>query len=135
MKTLQLNIIAREYRNNGQHLEQVFRYTLSGEKHKADNIPHDVATDFLHYSIKSARATVCRGLDLLGYLATDRATEFVYVTKILTAYIMSKSEYVEFCNEFAKPDRESTSNGGAVKLRLGKESQKMLEWLSSRARG
>ena len=135
MRTLQLNTMARTYRNEGQHAQQVFIYTLSGAVTKADNIPHDVGTDYLHYSIKSARATVCKGLDLLGYLATDKASEFVYITKTLTAYIMSKSEYVEFCNEFAKPDRESTSNGGAVKLRLGKESQKMLEWLSSRARG
>ena len=106
---------------------------MSGEVAKADNIPHNVGTDYLHYSIKSARATVCRGLDLLGYLATDKATEFVYVTKTATAYIMSKSEYIEFCGEFAKPDRDSTENGGAVKLRLGKETQKMIEWLKKRA--
>lgn len=135
MRTLQLNNLARTYRNNGQHAQQVFIYNLLGEIAKADNIPHDVGTDCLQYSVKSARATVCKGYDLTEYLATDKASEFVYVTKTLIAYIMSKSEYVAFCTEFAKPDRESKKNGGGAKLKLGKETQKMLEWLSDRARG
>ena len=122
-----------DYRNNGQSKEQRFRYTLTGERAKADNVPHDKGTDFGGYSIKSARATVCKDKDLLGYLATDKATEFVYITNDFTAYIMSKTEYIEFCGEFAKVDRESDKNGGAEKLRLGRETEKMLQWLNERA--
>ena len=133
MRKITINTnINRTYKNNGQHLEQCFRYTLTGEIVKADNIAHDKGTDFGNYSIKTARATVCKGTNLAEYLATDRATEFVYITKTATAYIMTKTEYIEFCETFATIDRESDKNGGAKKLRLGKETAKMLEWLAER---
>lgn len=124
---------ASEYKNNGQALEQEYRYYKSGKVEKADNIAHDKGTDFGNYSIKSARATVCKGKDLFGYLATDKATEFVYLTKSKIAYIMSKTEYIDFVNTFGTITRESDKNGGAEKIRLGHETAKMLEWLNERA--
>ena len=130
MKTITLTDIERTYTNNGQHLEQVFRYNLTGKIEKADNIAHDKGTDLLHYSIKSARATVCKGTDLATYLATDLATEFVYITKNLVAYIMNRTEYTEFVNLFGTVTTESAKNGGHKKIRLGHESTKMTEWLA-----
>ena len=121
------------YKNNGQGLEQEYRYYKSGKVAKADNVPHDKGMDFENFSIKSARATVCKGKDLLGYLATDKATEFIYLTKSKIAYIMSKAEYIEFVNTFGTITRESSKNGGAEKIRLGHETEKMLEWLKERA--
>lgn len=131
MTNLNLTDIERTYKNNGQHLEQVFRFNLTGNIEKADNIPHDKGTDFLHYSIKSARATVCKGTDLVAYLDTDKATEFVYITKDLVAYIMSKTEYIDFVNEFGTVTTESEKNGGKEKIRLGHETARMLEWLAN----
>ena len=131
MTTIQLTDIERTYKNNGQHLEQTFRFNLTGEIVKADNIEHDKGTDFLHYSIKSARATVCKGTDLVAYLDTDKATEFVYITKDLVAYIMSKTEYIDFVNEFGTVTTESAKNGGKEKIRLGHETTRMLEWLAN----
>ena len=122
----------RTYTNNGQHLEQCFRYTLTGKVEKADNLAHDKGCDLFHYSIKSARATVCKGTDLNAYLDTDKATEFVYITKTLTAYIMNRTEYTEFVNLFGTVTRESTKNGGHEKIRLGHETAKMIEWLTSK---
>lgn len=130
MTTLTLTDIPRTYANNGQHLEQVFRYNLTGEIAKADNLAHDKGTDLLHYSIKSARATVCKGTDLDTYLDTDKATEFVYITKALTAYIMNRTEYTEFVNLFGTVTCESEKNGGHTKIRLGHETAKMLEWFT-----
>ena len=130
MTHITLNPIERTYTNNGQHLEQTFRFNLTGKVEKADNLPHDKGTDFGNYSIKSARATVCKGTDLATYLATDKATEFVYITKDLVAYIMSKTEYIDFVNEFGTVTTESAKNGGKEKIRLGHETAKMLEWLA-----
>ena len=132
MLTIQITETERTYTNNGQHLEQCFRYTLTGKVEKADNLAHDKGCDLFHYSIKSARATVCKGTDLNTYLDTDKATEFVYITKTLTAYIMNRTEYTEFVNLFGTVTKESTKNGGHEKIRLGHETAKMLEWLTSK---
>ena len=132
MLNIKVTEIERTYTNNGQHLEQCFRYTLTGKVEKADNLAHDKGCDLFHYSIKSARATVCKGTDLTAYLDTDKATEFVYITKTLTAYIMNRTEYTEFVNLFGTVTKESTKNGGHEKIRLGHESTKMLEWLTSK---
>ena len=131
MTTIHLTDIDRTYTNNGQHLEQVFRYNLTGKIEKADNIAHDKGTDLFHYSIKSARATVCKGTDLTAYLDTDKATEFVYITKTLTAYIMNRTEYTAFIKTFGTVTKESAKNGGMEKIRLGHETAKLLEWLAT----
>ena len=131
MTAIHLTDIDRTYANNGQHLEQVFRYNLTGEIAKADNIKHDKGTDLFNYSIKSARATVCKGTDLTAYLDTDKATEFVYITKTLTAYIMNRTEYTAFVTLFGTVTCESAKNGGHEKIRLGHETAKMLEWLAT----
>ena len=121
----------RTYKNNGQHLEQWFRFTLTGKIEKADNIEHDKGTDIGNYSVKSARATVCKGTDLNAYLDTDKATEFVYITKDLVAYIMNRTEYTAFVETFGTVTTESAKNGGKTKTRLGHETAKMLEWLAT----
>ena len=130
MTTIHLTDIDRTYTNNGQHLEQVFRYNLTGKIEKADNIAHDKGTDLFHYSIKSARATVCKGTDLTAYLDTDKATEFVYITKTLIAYIMNRTEYTAFVETFGTITCESAKNGGHPKIRLGHETAKLLEWFA-----
>ena len=130
MTTITLNPITRTYKNNGQHLEQTFRYNLTGEIAKADNLKATDGCDLFNYSIKSARATICKGTDLDKHLATDKATEFVYITESLVAYIMNKDEYKKFVSLFSTVDTESAKNGGATKLRLKRETTTMLEWLA-----
>ena len=134
MFTLTLKPIARTYSNNGQHAEQVLRYTLTNEITKADNKPHTDGADVGDIQIKSARATVCNGLDINKYLETDKAKRFAYIIKDFTlAYIMSKKEYIEFVNEFGTVTRDSKANGGKKKIRLKSESKKMIEWLTRNA--
>ena len=120
------------YRNHGQNAEQSIRFTLTGEIAKADNVRHDLGSDCLNYQIKSARATVCKGLDLERYLDLDASTAYIYATNDGTAYIMNRAEYTEFVKAFGTIARESKKNGGTEKIRLGHESQKMLEWLAQR---
>lgn len=131
MKRITLAKLDRQYKNNGQEAERVFRFTLTGEIAKADNLRHDLGADCLNYQVKSARATVCRGRDLATYLATDKATEFAYVTADFSkAYIMSREEYTEFVSLFGTVTRESAKNGGHEKIRLGHETERMREWLA-----
>lgn len=132
METLTIKYLGN-YANHGQDAEQSFRFAITGQLAKADNLPHNLGGDCLDMQIKSARATVCKGLDLKAYLDMDGAKRFVYVTNSGTAYIMSREEYEEFCTEFATPTTESQKNGGQAKLRLKSESEALLEWLRARA--
>lgn len=123
----------RQYKNNGQHMEQWTRYTLTGEIAKADNLAHNLGADCLGYQIKSARASVCKGTDIRAYLAADMATEYIYATADGIAYVMSRTEYIEFVEMFGTITRESQANGGAEKIRLKSESLALLAYLAERA--
>lgn len=128
------NNIERQYKNNGQHAEQIVRFTLTGEICKADNLRHDLGADVLDIQVKSAKATVCKGRDLDAYLAIDGSARYAYVVKDFSvAYIMTRSEYKEFVAEFGTLTRESAKNGGAEKIRLLDESKRMRAWLEDRA--
>lgn len=134
MEKINLPTIPREYSNNGQHAEQVFRFALTGKVCKADNLPATAGADIADIQIKSARATVCHGEDLDAGIARDRATRFAYVSAdFATAYIMTRAEYADFCKRFAQPTTESKANGGAKKWRLSKESRALTAYLTERA--
>ncbi len=122
----------RQYKNNGQNAEQWVRFTLTGKTEKADNIAHNLGTDCLNYQIKSARATVCKGTNLIAYINEEIATEFIYATQNGSAYIMNKTEYIEFVTEFGTVTRESGKNGGTEKIRLKSESVALLAYLAER---
>ena len=117
------------YRNHGQNAEQSVRFALTGEIHKADNIRFDISADVLNFQIKSARATICKGTDLEKYLDLDASTAYIYATKQGIAYVMSRIEYTAFVEKFGTVTIDSDKNGGAKKIRLGHETQKMLAWL------
>jgi hypothetical protein len=121
------------YRNHGQNAEQSIRFTLTGEISKADNLRYDLGSDCLNYQIKSARATVCKGDDLDAYLDKDASTAYIYGTEDGKAYIMNRQEYTEFVQEFGMLTRDSTKNGGAVKIRLKHETDTLRKWLGDRA--
>lgn len=125
--------VKSEYKNNGQRLEQIARYNLTGEMLKADNKKATECGDCMGYQIKSARATICKGTDIKAHIDCDAAIGYMYVTAELVAYTMSKVEYLEFATTFATLTRESAKNGGAEKMRFKSESKAMLEWLRARA--
>lgn len=125
--------ITSEYKNNGQRLEQIARFNLTGEVAKADNRKATECGDCLGFQIKSARATICKGTDIKAHIESDAAIGYIYVTAELVAYTMSKAEYLEFATEFATLTRESTKNGGSEKMRFKSESKALIEWLKARA--
>jgi hypothetical protein len=133
MTFTQYTEIKSEYKNNGQRLEQIARFNLTGEIAKADNRKATECGDCLGYQIKSARATICKGTDIAAHIENDAAVGYIYITAELVAYTMSKAEYLEFATKFATLTRESAKNGGAEKLRFKSESKALLEWLKARA--
>lgn len=121
------------YTNHGQNAEQSVRFELTGEIAKADNIRYDLGTDCLNYQIKSARATICKGTDLRAYLELDASTAYIYADNNGTAWVMTKAEYIEFCERFSTVTTDSAKNSNNVKLRLKSEGKAMREWLQARA--
>lgn len=134
MHTIKLNAnFARTYKNNGQHAEQVARYTLTGKILPADNRPFHQEADCNGLQIKSSRATICNGTDIQAHIEKDAATAYGYVTKDFnTMYVMSKKEYYEFAKEFGTVTTANNKNKTA-KTRLKTEGKKMKEWLQVRA--
>lgn len=134
MEKISLKNCKRFYKNNGQHAEMIFKYAMTGKIAKADNTPYTVSGDYGDIQIKSARATICKGTDIDKYLQADTAKRYAYVMNDFSvAYIMNKVEYKQFVSEFGTVTRESSKNGGAEKIRLKQENQKMVEWLAGRA--
>ena len=130
MTKITLNQLPRTYKNNGQHAEQVFRYTMCGKVCKADN---KQGTDYQDIQIKSSRATVCKGTDIAKHIAQDKAQRYAYITSdFSSAYIMSKAEYLNFTSQFSSVTTESAKNGGAKKTRLKEENKAMLNYLEGR---
>ena len=132
MKTFKFEYL-NNYTNHGQNAEQSIRFTLTGEIAKADNIRYDLGTDCLNYQIKSARATICKGTDIRAYLELDASTAYIYADNDGTAWVMTKAEYIEFCEMFSTITTDSAKNGNNAKLRLKSEGKAMREWLQARA--
>ena len=130
MTRIALKALTRTYKNNGQHKEQVARFTLTGEVCKADNLPHDMGGDIGDLQVKSEKASICKGSDLRAYLEQDGATTYGYVNNACdTMFVMDRDEYISFCEAFGYVTYESAKNGGGQKMRLKTESRKMMEWL------
>lgn len=121
------------YKNNGQDIESGIAYALTGQYKRADNIASDKSADVLNYQVKSARATVCKGADVEKALESDKATAYIYGTQAGIAYVMTKSEYLDFVKTFSTTTQDSRKNGGAIKTRLRYETETMLDWLERRA--
>lgn len=134
MTELALNTnFERTYKNNGQHLEQVVRFTLTGEIVKADNKPAEECGDIWDIQVKSPKATVCKGDDVDAYLERDAANRYCFVLKSEPkAYIMSKAEWREFVSEFGCKSRASAKNGGYITIQLLDESKRMRAYLAER---
>lgn len=130
MTKITLKTIERVYKNNGQHAEQVFRYTMCGKVCKADNRE---GADYQDIQIKSSRATVCKGTDIARHIAQDIAQRYAYITSdFASAYVMTKKEYYDFTSQFSTTTTESKKNGGAIKTRLKEENSKMIQYLEGR---
>ena len=123
------NNFERRYANNGQHAEQVARFTLTCEIVKPDNKPFTVGADVLDIQVKSARATVCKGLDIRAHVAIDAAKCYGYVTADFSKmYVMSPDEWIEFVERFATATVDSSKAHNDI-LKLPRENKDVRRWL------
>ena len=142
MKVVKLLPIERQYKNNGQHAEQLADYALTGQIRKADRVPFDKGSDIpeLEASVKSARFTLASTLkgetfeeQLEDYFTRTASKVAVYVSlKLEKAFLMDMEEFREFIESFCKLQRSSSKNGGKPVIRMGTETKKVQEWLLER---
>ena len=140
MTIITIKEMNRNYKNNGQHAEQILAYTLTGNIRKHDNLPFDQGSDIpeFHMSVKSSGASLMGARlctkdtkdGIIDEFVTRSASEcFAYVVADFSvAYIMSRTEFKEFATEFGYLTKESTKNGGGSKVALLKQSKRMIQW-------
>ena len=138
MTTIQSITIERTYKNNGQHSQQTVDFTLTGQLRKADNHKWNIESDIpeLNMSVKADRFTLAS--DLMGetldqmvndYFNRTASTSWAYLTNEGQIYIMNRIEFYMFLMLFCTLERDSTKNGGRVKVRFAHETAKVREWL------
>ena len=138
MTTIQSITINRTYKNNGQHSQQTVDFTLTGQLRKADNHKWNIESDIpeLNMSVKADRFTLAS--DLMGetlsqkisdYFNRTASTSWAYITNEGQIYIMNRIEFHMFLMLFCTLERDSTKNGGKIKVRFAHETNKVREWL------
>ena len=119
--------------------EDDFRFAMTGScAHKHDSVEFSQGADVLDYSIKTSHASLpstLRGETIADKLADmykrDYANKYVYISDDNVAYIMNKCEFTAFVLAFGRLERDSQKNGGGMKVRLLRESTRMLAWLNA----
>ena len=103
----------------------------------------DICVGNQHISVKSSGATLMSGNMCEGettfdgiwnvYKRNTNSNVWAYVTADRRVYEMNMAEFERFLRTFGRVERESEKNGGQMKIRLRKESKKMLGWLANMA--
>lgn len=144
MTTIICKNIEHKYNNFGMQAERALAYTLTGELRDHDHVPFDKGSDIpeFHMSVKTGGFSLMSGryspVQEFGAIVDEffsrvKSERFAYITRGMEVYVMDKGEFREFVNEFCYMGRESSSNGGHVKVQMRHESRKTLAWLMSRA--
>jgi hypothetical protein len=126
-------------RKQADRKEDDFRYAMTGIcTHKHDSVEFSKGADVLDYSIKTSHASLPSTLKgetiadkLNDMYKRDYANKYVYISDNNDAYIMDKREFTAFVTEFGRLERDSQKNGGGMKVRLLRESSRMLAWLNA----
>ena len=126
-------------RKQADRKEDDFRYAITGIcTHKHDSVEFSKGADVLDYSIKTSHASLPSTLKgetiadkLNDMYKRDYANKYVYISDNNDAYIMNKREFTAFVTEFGRLERDSQKNGGGMKVRLLRESSRMLAWLNA----
>ena len=102
--------------NAGINAEQSLRYFLHGYTTAHDSRRFDEASDIDNISVKSAHFTLVQGGLLNGselepmiddYFSRVHSTEFAYVARDFTVYMMNAEEFREFLMTFCTVERAS----------------------------
>lgn len=126
-------------RKQADRKEDDFRYAMTGiVTHKHDSVEFSKSADVLNYSVKTSHASLPSTLKgetiadkLNDMYKRDYANKYVYISDNNDAYIMDRREFTAFVTEFGRLERDSQKNGGGMKVRLLRESSRMLAWLNA----
>lgn len=139
MTYVNLTQIERIYKNHGQHCEQMFAYTITGEIRKHDNKRFDKASDIpeIDCSVKSEGFTLSQRLvgetkeeQIADFFNRSVSKVYAYVTKnFQTAVIMNKAEFEYFLREFCSITTASQKCGGMKVLKMRSESKAVRAYL------
>ena len=134
----------RTHKNEGINKQQSMDFFHNGRTGRHDNLKWYETSDLPEQSmsVKSARFSLCAGGQLKGkniqemlddYFARVASIKFTYVTCDYVAYEMDAKEFRAFLECFGTLEKESTQNGGKIKVKAKSESKEMLKWLKERA--
>ena len=108
---------------------------------KAYDKASDVEVGALKISVKASgfslmSGSLCKGLTTFDEIwnlfeSNVHSNTFAYVTADYTCYLMNLATFKKFVYQFCSLDRESKSNGGAIKIKCRRETKKMLAWLEA----
>ena len=138
MTVIQALTIERTYKNNGSHAQQVVDYTLTGMVRPHDNCKWNEGSDIpeLNMSVKADRFTLASDLagetigeKIADYFSRTASTAWAYMSNEGQIYIMNRNEFFAFLMLFCSLQRDSTKNGGKMKVRFAHETAKVREWL------
>ena len=134
-------------KNNGDKREFALCAYYGIIRTRHDREPYDKHSDIelgeINISVKSCGASLISGGLSKGcktfegiwrrYYKRTHSNVFAYVTKDFVAYMMDKKEFSKFVHTFGYLDRESSQNGGLIKIKFRNESGKMIAWLEEKA--
>ena len=139
MTYINLTQIERTYKNHGQHCEQMFAYTITGEIRKHDSKRFDVDSDIpeIKCSVKSAGFTLSQRVNgetkeeqIADFFNRSVSKVYAYVTKdFQTAVMMNKTEFEYFLREFCSMTTASQKCGGMKVLKMRCESKAVRAYL------
>lgn len=115
------------------------------ERTSHDSLAYDKGSDVeageKHISVKASKFSLmsgrlCEGRETFDeiwdlYAERTHSNTWAYVCKDGTTYEMNKEEFKRFVYAFCKTERESSKNGGAMKIRCKEETRKMVEWFEA----
>ena len=103
----------------------------------------DVNAGDIRISVKTGAfslmaGSLCEGLEDFDsiwnlYKRKSHSNKFAYVTSAGICYMMNIAEFEAFVYEFCYVERDSAKNGGKCKIRMRKESGKVIRWLENKA--
>lgn len=118
-------------------------YNIERIKHDSEDCLRnsDVVSGEKNISVKSAHfsllsATMTKGMTSFDeiwrfYIDNTHSNTWAYVTEDFQVFEMNKAEFETFVYKFCALDRESSKNGGGVKIRCKSESKALLKWLEA----
>ena len=135
--------ITADSTNNGDNREWALCHYFGIERVKHDKTRYDKGSDVetgdLAISVKAAGFTLmhgnlCKGCNTFEgiwrrYYKRTHSNTWAYITKDWQCYIMDKKEFSKLIHTFCVINRESTKNGGHIKIKHRSETREMLEWL------